>query len=87
MDKIWNNRDKKYWRVLFEIGKHHTRKNMPKLQEAVNEMKKEFKSLYQACHRTNCSGTRSYDFTRLTKGNIVQQSFRKKLSACDIRDL
>ena len=86
-DKIWNNRDKSIGEFLFEIGKHHTRKNMPKLQEVVNEMKKEFKNLHQACQRTNCSFSKFYHFTRLTKRNIVQQSFEKKLSAGDIRDL
>ena len=57
MDKIWNNRDKSIGEFLFDIGKHCTRKNMPKLQEAVNEMKKKFKNLCQACQRANCSWT------------------------------
>ena len=60
---------------------------MPKLQEAVNEMKKEFKSQHQACQRTNCSWTKIYHFTRLMKRNIAQQSVKKKLSAGHIRDL
>ena len=47
MDKIWNNRDKSIGEFLFKIGKHCARKNMPKSQEAVNEMKKEFKSLHK----------------------------------------
>ena len=79
MDKIWNNRDKSIGEFLFEIGKHHARKNMPKLQEAVNEMKKEFISLHQACQRKKCSWTKFYCFTRLTKRNIVQQNLKKEV--------
>ena len=42
MHKIWNDRHKSIGEFLFDIGKYYARKNMPKLQETVNEMIKEF---------------------------------------------
>lgn len=87
MDKLWSPKEKIVGSYLLELGIRKGQKNPEKLKIAVEKLKNNFKSLREVSRLTDCSWTKLYRFTNLTKKCIRKESYNRKLSSLDIRKI
>ena len=66
IDQMWC-KDKEMGKYMYFLGKYKNKRNEHKLKETVNQIKKKYKSLRNACRRTDLHWSQFHNYTRLCK--------------------
>ena len=86
IDQMWC-KDKEMGKYMYFLGKYKNKRNEHKLKETVNHIKKKYKSLRNACRRTDLHWSQFHNYTRLCKRKIEQRKYIRKLNPADIKTI
>ena len=86
INNLWT-KDHEMGKYMYCIGKYRHKKNQKKLGETVNEMKKKYTSLRNACRQTNLPWSQFHKYTKLYKRKLEQRKFIRKLNLTEIKSI
>ena len=78
-------KDKEMGKYMYFLGKYKNKRNEHKLKETVNQIKKKYKSLRNACRSTDLHWSQFHNYTQLCKQKIEQRKYTRKLNPVDIK--
>ena len=86
IDHMWS-KDKELGKYMYFLGKYKNKKNEPKLKKTVDQIKKKYNSLRNACSKTNIYWSQFYNYTRFPKRKIEEKKYIRKLKPHDIKSI
>ena len=86
IDEMWA-KDKEMGKYMYFLGKYKNKRNEHKLKQTVQQIKKKYKSLRNACSKTNMNWSQFHNYTRLSKRKIEQRKYIRKLYPEDIKSI
>ena len=72
---------------MYFLGKYKNKRNEHKLNKTVNQIKKKYKSLRNACSKTDIHWSQFHNYTRLCKQKIDKRIYIRKLYPYQIKDI
>ena len=86
MDTMWQN-DKQMGKYMYCLGKYKYRKDAKKLNDTVDKMRTQYKSLRSACRQTSMQWSQFHNYTTLNKRKIEIRKYIRKLEREDIESI
>ena len=86
MDTMWQN-DKQMGKYMYCLGKYKHRKDAKKLNDTVDKMRTQYKSLHSACQQTSMQWSQFHNYTTLNKRKIEIRKYIRKLEREDIESI
>ena len=86
IDHMWS-KDKEMGKYMYFLGKYKNKRNEHKLNKTVNQIKKKYKSLRNACSKTDIHWSQFHNYTRLCKQKIDERKYIRKLYPHQIKDI
>ena len=86
MDTMWQN-DKQMGKYMYCLGKYKHRKDAKKLNDTVDKMRTQYKSLHSACRETSMQSSQFHNYTTLNKRKIKMCKYILKLGREDIESI